>query len=164
MRLADFYLNPFTYVGYKNKYFFPYQSLYFGGYSTMLMSYFELDPVGLIWLLTFLTLSFFLCSKVSSFDFVDPPRITHISGNQTFKKGDIVSLNCTASGNPAPNISWSRVSDGSVVTFPLNVTSHHNGAYRCTADNGYGDPSTAVVSVSIQSRTIMLHFTVTCIC
>lgn len=53
--LAHFYLNPFTYVGYKNKYFFPYQSLYFEGYSTMPMSYFELDPVGLIWLLTFLT-------------------------------------------------------------------------------------------------------------
>lgn len=53
--VSHFYLNPFTYVGYKNKYFFPYQSLYFEGYSTMPMSYFELDPVGLIWLLTFLT-------------------------------------------------------------------------------------------------------------
>lgn len=35
--------------------FFPIPSLYFEGYSTMPMSYFELDPVGLIWLLTLLT-------------------------------------------------------------------------------------------------------------
>lgn len=90
--------------------------------------------------------------------------MTHISENQTVHEGDIVTLNCTASGIPAPIISWHRVSDDSVITFPLNVTSHHNGAYRCTADNGYGDPSTAVVSVSIQSKTIMLHFTVKCIC
>ena len=164
MRLAHFYLNPFTYVGYKNKYFFPYQSLYFEGYSTMPMSYFELDPVGLIWLLTFLTWSFLSLLKGFFVWFCRSTTYNSHLWESNFEKGWYRKLNCTASGNPAPNISWSRVSDGSVVTFPLNVTSHHNGAYRCTADNGYGDPSTAVVSVSIQSKTIMLHFTVKCFC
>ena len=86
--------------------------------------------------------------------------MTHISENQTVHEGDIVTLNCTASGIPAPIISWHRVSDDSVITFPLNVTSYHNGAYRCTADNGYGNPATAEVFVSVQSKTIILHLSV----
>ena len=86
--------------------------------------------------------------------------MTRISENQTVHEGDIVTLNCTASGIPAPVISWRRVSDDSVITFPLNVTIHHNGAYRCTADNGYGNPATAEVFISVQSKTIILHLSV----
>ena len=50
-----------------------------------------------------------------------------------------MTLNCTADGNPAANITWTKVSDESVVTMPLTITGEQDGgAYRCTADNGVG--------------------------
>ena len=62
----------------------------------------------------------------------------------------IVSLTCTADGNPAPNISWTRLSDNSVVTFPLIITGKQDeGAYRCTADNGVGSPDSRTIFVFV---------------
>lgn len=39
-----------------------------------------------------------------------PPRIHHVTsgGNVEVKKGQTVSLECRASGNPVPSVSWSR--------------------------------------------------------
>ena len=45
-------------------------------------------------------------------------------------------LNCSADGNPPPNITWTRLSGNSPVTFPLVVRRHDEGGYRCSADNG----------------------------
>ena len=47
-------------------------------------------------------------------------------------------LNCTADGNPPPNITWTRLASNSHVTFPLAVRRQDEGGYRCTADNGFG--------------------------
>ena len=69
-------------------------------------------------------------------DLLGPPNITHISVNQTANEGDKMMLNCTANGNPPPNITWTRLSDNSRVTFPLAVRRQDEGGYRCTADNG----------------------------
>ena len=80
--------------------------------------------------------------------FLDAPEITHISDSQTLHKEDQVTLNCTADGNPAPNITWTRVSDNSSVTFPLTITGKQDeGTYRCTADNGVGSPVTRDTSI-----------------
>ena len=67
-----------------------------------------------------------------------PPTITQVSDNQTANEGDKMILNCSADGNPPPNITWTRLSSDSQVTFPLNVSRHDEGGYRCTADNGIG--------------------------
>ena len=71
-------------------------------------------------------------------DLLGPPNITHVSHNETANEGDKVILNCTADGNPPPYITWTRLSSNSHVTFPLAVSKHDEGGYRCTADNGFG--------------------------
>ena len=45
-------------------------------------------------------------------------------------------LNCTAVGNPPPNITWTRLSNNNQVTFPMVVNTRDEGGYRCSADNG----------------------------
>ena len=97
-----------------------------------------------------LTTCLLLCSVVT-----DPPVISHISGNKTVNESDVVTLNCTADGKPAPNVTWTRLSDNSVVNSTIHITSKQDeGVYRCTADNGVGDPVTAAVYVTVQSKLI----------
>ena len=79
------------------------------------------------------------------------------------KKGDDVTLNCRASGKPAPVVKWARVGklmpDGSseiesdVVTFS-NVNRKHAGTYRCTADNGHGREASKTVEVAVEYRWV----------
>ena len=84
---------------------------------------------------------------------VDPPNITHISGNQTVNQTDSVTLHCSADGNPAPRITWTRVSDNGVVTFPLNITGKGDeGAYRCTADNDVKDSFSKDTFIIVQRK------------
>ena len=81
------------------------------------------------------------------------PEITSISDNQTVNEGDIVSLSCTADGNPTPSITWTKVSDDSQVSFPLTITGKQNeGLYRCTADNGIGSPVTEDITIVVYSE------------
>ena len=83
----------------------------------------------------------------------DPPKITYVVGNQTANVKDEVSLDCTADGNPAPSITWTRLSDNSVVSSPLTITGKHDeGYYRCTADNGISSPDSRDVFVTVQSK------------
>ena len=69
-------------------------------------------------------------------DLLGPPKITYVSDNQTANDGDMVTLNCTADGNPRPSITWTRLSGNSHVTFPLAISRDDEGGYRCTANNG----------------------------
>ncbi|KAK2557578.1 hypothetical protein P5673_020339, partial [Acropora cervicornis] len=72
-----------------------------------------------------------------------PPSIIGITGNTLVIEGGNLNLNCSAKGKPKPRITWTRLSDNSVVTMPLiNINRHDAGDYRCTAENGVGMPST----------------------
>jgi len=83
----------------------------------------------------------------------DPAVITRISGNQTVNETDVVALICLAEGMPTPSISWTRVSDNSSVSFPLTITGKQDeGVYRCTGDNGIGDPASQVVYIIVESE------------
>ena len=75
----------------------------------------------------------------------------HISPNQTVNEGDNVKLNCTADGNPSPIISWTKLSDNSVVTMPLTgIRRQDEGGYRCTANNGIGESVSSDVFITVQ--------------
>jgi len=61
---------------------------------------------------------------------------------------------CRADGNPAPNITWTRLSDNSVVPLPLTITGKQDeGSYRCTADNGDDNPASKDVFITVQSNS-----------
>ena len=85
-------------------------------------------------------------------DLLGPPTITHISDNQTASEGEKVMLNCTADGNPPPNITWTRLSSNSHVTFPMVVSKSDKGGYRCTADNGIANKSHDVF-ITVQCKS-----------
>ena len=51
---------------------------------------------------------FYSIFMLNKFTFIVPPRIHHISGALSARKGSTVRIECSASGNPSPNITWSR--------------------------------------------------------
>ena len=64
-----------------------------------------------------------------------------------------MNLNCSAKGKPKPHITWTRLSDNSNVTMPLNNINRHSVMdYRCTAENGIGTPSTRRVAIDVQCK------------
>ncbi|XP_068687093.1 fibroblast growth factor receptor 4-like isoform X2 [Montipora foliosa] len=79
-----------------------------------------------------------------------PPNITDISADQTVKEGNDLTLKCTASGNPAPNTTWIKLTDNSIVTMPLtNIRRTDEGGYRCSAYNGVGNLATKDVFITV---------------
>ena len=79
-----------------------------------------------------------------------PPGFNSFSPDQVVVESDpaTITLHCSADGNPAPNVSWTRVFDNgndSGVLFSsleglyvINNNRSNAGTYRCKADNGIG--------------------------
>ncbi len=68
-------------------------------------------------------------------------------------------LNCTADGEPKPNITWKKVPDNSPVNFTLTITGKQNeGLYRCTAENGIGNAAISDVSITVQSESKLCNY------
>ncbi|CAL4166404.1 unnamed protein product [Meganyctiphanes norvegica] len=74
--------------------------------------------------------------------------------NQRVTKGDSVTLECEAEGNPIPKITWSWIGgpqeeEGYSITL-LDVDRHVEGTYTCKADNGIGIPASENMSISVE--------------
>ena len=66
-------------------------------------------------------------------------------------EGGNVTLTCLADGKPTPNITWMRLSDNRVVNTTLtDIRKQDAGSYKCTADNGIGNPAMADVRIVVQ--------------
>ncbi|XP_063236221.1 neurotrimin-like [Bacillus rossius redtenbacheri] len=89
-----------------------------------------------------------------------PPRIHQVTshGKVEVKKGSTVTLECRASGNPVPTITWTRKNnllpsgDQSLDGFSITIEQanrHHAGAYLCTAANDVGEPVTEQINLHV---------------
>lgn len=89
-------------------------------------------------------------------DILIPPTIYSepADGNVIVKKGSSVSIKCGASGNPKPQVTWSKLTEvevmGSGEVMELSqVTRHHEGVYQCSASNGVGAKATARINLRV---------------
>ena len=108
-----------------------------------------------------------LWSHILSNSFLSAPsRITSSPNTQTVTEGSNLNVYCNATGKPAPNITWTRVlEDGtnSKVLFVgspwriVNIRRNFTGQYRCTAENGIGDPVNHTFPVNVLCE-YALHF------
>ncbi|XP_067030288.1 protein amalgam-like isoform X2 [Acropora muricata] len=80
------------------------------------------------------------------------PRITEISKKIVPAiEGGNVTLKCVAEGKPMPSVIWTRPFDNSVVTMPLvGISRHDVRDYRCTAQNGVGNPDIRNITIDVQ--------------
>lgn len=88
------------------------------------------------------------------FIFSVPSRITRTSDNQTVNEGSNLTLFCNATGKPAPNITWTRVSEDETLFVGnpwhiVNINRTYNGTYRCVADNGVPSAVNSTISVNV---------------
>ena len=92
------------------------------------------------------------------YHFLVPARITvQPARTSRVDAGQNLTLTCNASGDPKPNITWTRegatqanqlVNATGNRLYLVNVQKKDVGSYRCTASNGYGTASSlALVNV-----------------
>ncbi|RZF46093.1 hypothetical protein LSTR_LSTR004806 [Laodelphax striatellus] len=96
--------------------------------------------------------------QIHTVEILVPPsiRASPASGQLTARKGGTITLECKASGNPVPSISWSRKGkampigekEGFSITLE-NVDRHQAGVYQCTATNGVGEPVTVDMQLDV---------------
>ena len=85
-----------------------------------------------------------------------PINITEIRGEPTVLEGSNLQLTCKASGQPEPNITWTKenagktgvVQEGKVLTV-TNINKTDAGKFTCTAYNGFGKPENRTVYVTV---------------
>ena len=73
---------------------------------------------------------------------------------------DNVTFHCTASGKPEPTITWTR--DGQDISSGeyLNITAQttlNGSVYKCTADNGIGQPASATATLTVKGLGMIIH-------
>ena len=93
--------------------------------------------------------------------FSAPPKLINVVMNQTVPEGADLQLFCEASGNPAPDITWTMVfrngSDSEVLHRGLtwnmvNIKRANQGTYRCTAYNGAGNADSSVANINVTCK------------
>ena len=73
---------------------------------------------------------------------------------------DNVSFHCTASGKPDPTITWTRNGEKVGSGENLNFTAQTNlsgSVYKCTADNGIGQPASTTATLTVKGLGMIIH-------
>ena len=82
------------------------------------------------------------------------PTLTETPRKQTITEGSKVRFLCTASGNPVPQIKWTKdevvVGEGETLTF--DALRNRSGEYWCMADNGLNDTANASAYLDVHCK------------
>ena len=84
----------------------------------------------------------------------DPSVIDTSPASSTVLEGNHVTLHCNATGNPAPNITWTK-DGGSTVLYQgepysiVNIQRQAAGDYTCTTWNGVGEMTNATATITV---------------
>ena len=93
-----------------------------------------------------------------------PPSFNSFSPDQVVVESDpaTITLSCSADGNPAPKVNWTRVfdngSDSDVLglftgnSYVMNNNRINAGTYRCKADNGIGSAINQTIRVTVNCK------------
>ena len=131
--------------------------LCFTSYVSLTAFYTENEPIKLV---IRNKLTFILHS------FADPPSlITRALDQVVLEGGPAINLTCTADGEPAPNITWTRVfangSDSDVLfsgdQFILPSNRSIDGTYRCKVSNGIRSDVNHTVTVVEHCEYCLLY-------
>ena len=89
---------------------------------------------------------------------LEHPTVTLPSKPVIVREGSSLTLVCNTTGIPPPSLEWTKVGDSTVLSSTSGLTLYNVNwpdtpnetvQYRCTANNGYGDPASAVVTVHV---------------
>ena len=88
------------------------------------------------------------------------PQITAKLKNNIANEMDNVSFHCAASGKPEPTITWTRngqmVGNGEYLNFTAQ-TNLDGSVYKCTAENGVGQPASATATLTVKGLGMIIH-------
>ncbi|XP_023346669.1 neuronal growth regulator 1 [Eurytemora carolleeae] len=87
-----------------------------------------------------------------------PPEITSWNNSIKGNSGDMLTLSCSAEGDPPPSISWTQHSTSRIIPSAPNgygkgllgpLTRHDAGIYICTAQNQFGQKTEQMTRVEV---------------
>ena len=91
--------------------------------------------------------------------FTVPPSLITKPTDQRIIETDTAIFHCNATGNPAPNITWTKdgktVSTGDTLSFQSNR--NDSGIYWCSAENGLNSTVNASVTLDVQCTFIISY-------
>ena len=92
--------------------------------------------------------------NLHNYSYSDPPLIESAPVSQVVLEGNNLTLHCNASGNPTPNITWTKEDSPSVlhqgITYSIvDIDRNAAGNYTCTAWNGVGGQKKATAAITV---------------
>ena len=94
--------------------------------------------------------------------FLDPSKIDQAPSNKTMVESNNITLHCNATGNPAPNITWTKDGKQTVLHHGeeytiTNITRHQHGSYKCAAWNNVGQVAISSFGINVLCKQVQLY-------